>query len=68
MPDGDSVRLHIVVSIDWKDDDYDTGMTVDEWNALTPEARSEIRNQAWQVACQNDNGGIWTDTEGATND
>lgn len=63
-----TVRLGIEVSIDWVDHDFDTGLTIDQWNALTPEARSDIRDRAWQVAAQNDNGGIWTITEGATND
>lgn len=63
-----TVRLNVEVSIDWKDPDYDTGLTVDEWNAMTPDERSQVKENAWQVATQNDSGGIWPTTEGATHD
>ena len=63
-----TVRLHVHVQINSVDDDYDTGITVAEWNAMTPSQRSDIRAEAWEVAAQNDNGGVWTTTDGATED
>jgi hypothetical protein len=62
----ETVKLHVEVEISYVDYDYDTGVTVDAWNAMTPDQRSEIKQDAWSVAAQSDNGGIWTITENAT--
>lgn len=61
-----TVRLHVEVQISHVDDNYDTGVTVDAWNAMTPDERSDIKSEAWQGAAQADTGGIWPVTTGAT--
>lgn len=61
----ETVRLHVTVRVDYDNPDYDTGLTVAEWNALTPEQRGRWVTNAWEVAAQTDDGGIRVVTEGA---
>jgi hypothetical protein len=68
MTDTDqTVKLHVEVHVDYTDDDYDTGVTVAEWNAMSPSERGTVQAEAWQTAVQYDDGGIWPVTPGATN-
>jgi hypothetical protein len=62
----ETVKLHVEVHINYTDGDYDTGVTVAEWNAMSPTERGNIQAEAWEVAVQYDNGGIWATTPGAT--
>lgn len=68
MTDTETVKLHVEVQVSYTDDDYDTGITVEQWNAMTPGERGKIRQEAWEVAAQSDGGGIWATTPGATED
>lgn len=68
MSKDQTVRLHVELDIRHVDDDYDTGVTLERWNAMTPNERQSYRESAWQAATEGDSGGIWVKTEGATND
>lgn len=60
-----TVRLDISIQIDQHDDDYDTGYTVDQWNAMTDTQRSNVYREAWSTMAEQDNGGVRVLTEGA---
>jgi hypothetical protein len=60
----DTVKVHINIEI-LVDGTYDTGMTVAEWNALTPAERSDIVQDMKDTAMEADNGGAWVETDGA---
>lgn len=60
-----TVRLDITIEIRQHDADYDTEMTVEEWNALTDDERGQVYQDAWSAMAQNDNGGVHVLTEGA---
>lgn len=60
----DTVKVRLTILID-SSGDYDTELTVDEWNALTAEQRSDIAHQMWETAAQMDSGGVEVLTEGA---
>lgn len=60
-----TVRLDISIQINQHDSNYDTGLTVEEWNALTNQERSEIYQGVWEVMAGRDNGGVHVLTEGA---
>ncbi len=61
----ETVKLDIRIEISQHDPDYDTGLTVAEWNALTPAERSDIYQGAWNAMAGADNGGVRVVTEGA---
>jgi hypothetical protein len=61
----ETVRLDISIQIDQHDDNYDTGITVPEWNAMTNEDRSKVYQEAWSTMTEQDNGGVTVLTEGA---
>lgn len=63
--DDRTVRLDISIQIDQHDDDYDTGITVAEWNAMTDKQRSNVYRDAWSTMAEIDNGGVRVLTEGA---
>lgn len=65
MTDDPKVILHVKVSIDYDDPEYDTGYTLSAWNAMTDRERSAVLTSAWEGACQSDDGGIWPTTPGA---
>lgn len=60
-----TVRLDITVSIDQRDDNYDTGLSVAAWNDLTDAGRSAIYQSAWNAMAEQDNGGVTVLTPGA---
>lgn len=60
-----SVKLHVVISID-VDEQVDTGLSVDQWNALGDAGRQDLVEQIWNAASQNDMGGVSVITDGAT--
>lgn len=62
----ETVKLDISISIEEHDLAWDTGLTVEEWNALDDDQRSEIHQEAWNFLSQRDNGGVRVVTEGAT--
>lgn len=61
----ETVRLAIVIHIDQCDDDYDTELTVEQWNALTDAERSSLYQGVWEAMAQHDDGGVAVLTEGA---
>jgi hypothetical protein len=61
----DTVKLHITIEIDEEDDAVDTGLTVEQWNALTDEERSERYRELWNNVAERDNGGVSVVTPGA---
>lgn len=61
----ETVRLDISIHIDQHDPDYDTELTVEQWNALTAAERSAIYRNAWGAMAESDNGGVRVVTEGA---
>jgi hypothetical protein len=60
-----TVRLEISIKIDQHDGDYDTGYSVEQWNAMTDTERSAIYHAVWNVMAQQDGGGVTVLTEGA---
>jgi hypothetical protein len=61
----ETVRLEISIQIDEYDNDYDTGYSVAEWNALTDEERSAVYHDAWEAMTAADSGGVRVLTPGA---
>lgn len=68
MANDETVKLNVTVHVDYDDPEYDTGITVDEWNAMTPQQRRREIQGAWDAAAQSDDGGIWPVTDGAVGD
>jgi hypothetical protein len=61
----ETVKIHISIEIS-TEGDYDTGMTVEQWNALTDAERSRIVSDMWSdEAAGHDNGGMKVITEDA---
>lgn len=61
-----NVKLNICIEIS-TDGEVDTGLTVEQWNALTDDERSVLTSRLWdEEAGSHDNGGTWVITEGAT--
>lgn len=61
----DTVKVHISIQID-TEGDADTGITVEQWNALTNAERSRIVSDMWSAdAGDHDNGGMYVITDGA---
>lgn len=61
----ETVKLDISVEIDQHDPSYDTGLTVEAWNALNDDQRSALYQEAWDSLAQRDNGGVRVITPGA---
>jgi hypothetical protein len=62
----DTVKLSISIEISATDEDCDTGLTVERWNALTGAQRSRIVTDIWnEMAASADGGGISVVTDGA---
>ncbi|MGI5247567.1 hypothetical protein [Dactylosporangium sp. CA-139066] len=61
----ETVKLDIRIEISQHDPEYDTELTVDQWNALTDAERSAIYQNAWSALAERDNGGVRVVTEGA---
>lgn len=61
----DTVKLHISIQISEVDDNADTGLTVEQWNALTGGERSAKSQQMWSAMAEMDNGGMRVLTAGA---
>jgi len=61
----DTVRLDVNIDIRQHDPDVDTGLTVEQWNALTPEERSAVYEGIWEDMTGRDNGGVRVVTPGA---
>jgi hypothetical protein len=60
-----TVKVHITIEIS-VEDDYDTGYTIAQWNALAETERSRVVGDMWQdEAAGHDGGGITVITEGA---
>lgn len=60
----ETVKVRVSISIE-SEGDYDTDMTVEQWNALSGIERSKIAQDMWQTEAENDNGGYMVLTEGA---
>jgi hypothetical protein len=60
-----TVKLHISIYIDQVDDDADTGLTIEQWNAMTDGQRAAKAQQMWNDMAEMDNGGMRVLTEGA---
>lgn len=60
----ETVKVHISIQID-TEGEHDTGLTVEQWNALTEDQRSEIARQMWNADAGSDNGGMHVTTPGA---
>jgi len=62
----ETVKIRVEIEISMAGD-ADTGVSLDEWNAMSDEERSALVGQIWlDEAGGHDNGGVWTLTEGAT--
>jgi hypothetical protein len=60
----ETVKLDISIEIS-EQDVVDTGLTVEQWNALTGEQRSAIARDIWNDMAARDNGGMSVVTPGA---
>lgn len=61
----ETVKVHITIEIS-TEGEYDTGLTVEEWNGLSEAERSRIVTEMWSAeAGDHDNGGMWVTTENA---
>lgn len=60
----ETVKLDISIDISTQDI-VDTGLTVEQWNALSDKGRRDIVRDYWEVMAQHDNGGIAVVTPGA---
>ncbi len=61
----DTVKIRVIIRIA-SDNECDTGLTVEEWNALTDAERSEIAHENWEAEAANgDSGGMAVTTGGA---
>lgn len=60
----ETVHIDISIQID-TEGVIDTGLTVDEWNALPAMERQAIIKANWEAMAESDNGGIRVVTEGA---
>lgn len=60
----DTVKIHISIQIE-TEGVHDTGLTVEQWNALTQAEQAEIAQEMWNDAAGSDNGGIRVITDGA---
>lgn len=63
--DEPTVVLDISVEISQHDPEYDTGIPLSVWNAMTNDERGEIANQAWVLLAERDDGGCSVVTPGA---
>jgi hypothetical protein len=61
----ETVKLHITIDIQQEDDDADTGLTLEQWNSLTDQERSNIYQDMWNAMAEQDNGGVSVVTPGA---
>jgi len=61
----ETVKLDITIRIDQHDPEYDTELTVEQWNTLTDAERSAIYQSAWETMAGMDTGGVRVVTEGA---
>lgn len=60
----ETVKIDISIQIsNW--DVVDTGLTVEQWNALTDKERSAIHMDNWQAMASSDDGGSAVITPGA---
>lgn len=60
----DTVKLNISIEISTRDT-VDTGLTVEQWNALSDDERFAVARNIWDSMAQSDNGGMAVVTEGA---
>lgn len=60
----ETVKMRVSVEIS-AEDVVDTGLTVEQWNALTDTERSEHYQEAWSNLAEGDNGGVEVLTDGA---
>lgn len=61
----DTVKIHISIEIG-SEADYDTELSVEDWNALTDQERSRIAREAWETEAGNgDHGGMGVLADGA---
>jgi len=60
----ETVKLNISIHIDTSGD-VDTGLTVEQWNALTDAERGKIYGDNWDAMAQSDDGGACVLTPGA---
>jgi hypothetical protein len=61
----DTVKVHVSIEIS-TEGEHDTGLTVEQWNALSDVGRGAIVSNIWATeAGDHDNGGIWVTTQGA---
>lgn len=60
----ETVKVRISILID-SEGEYDTGYSVDQWNALTDAQKSQMIEGFWDEEAQNDNGGVMLLTKGA---
>jgi hypothetical protein len=62
----ETVKLDISIDVH-QSGVVDTEITVDEWNAMTPDQRQQVKDDNWHDMVI-DNGGISVITEGATDE
>lgn len=60
----ETVRFRARVHVD-AEAEIETGLTVEQWNALTAEQRSVFASEAWEALVQQDDGGFTMLTDGA---
>lgn len=65
MTNAETVKLDIAIEISQHNPEYDTEITVADWNAMTERERSEVYTDAWNTMAQSDTGGIRVITQGA---
>ena len=62
--DEGTVKVRVTIEIH-STDDVDTGLTVDQWNALTVDERQALADEYWTTMAQEDQGGFLVLTDGA---
>jgi len=60
----ETVKLDISIEIITQDV-VDTGLTVEQWNALSADERHGMAKNIWNAMAESDNGGMSVATDGA---
>ena len=66
MTDDEPATVIIHARVDFREEgDWDTDMSIEAWNALSDQERSDLARLAWEDIAQPPSGGVWVTTTGA---